>query len=678
METESVVIFKVNTTEAVQSVGDLRENIKLLNAQLNATTDAEAQAAGATQKLVIGSDEYKKTLQELTVNQNALKNAMNGTSADFDDVMRSAKGVGVTYNSLVSQLKTMKQEIRNVNVSTVEGRDEFKRQAEAIKAVTDQLKAMDADMGNYQRNVGNYKSAWDGFEKGLQNMPPMLGKVKNAGENLNKSMKLLSTNPVMAVISLLLPLVMKLVGALKENAKVTESLNKVMQALQPVMDVLDAAFEKIADVVSRIVDWFAELMANSGDTFKNIIAGAVGVGNTIVQYMLTPVRAAISAFKSLGGIVKAIQEGNWKAVKESAGEAWEGIKEAFSKGFSFKENFQKGKEIGEQFLAGLEGDGTKAKKAGAGVGKDVAEGIKAGLDDEIDGLEESVEKYIDAINKANKERKARMQDEIKDGEDLLKRRLSWNNILAADEEEKATKAYELQRAANEQKLALLKNYIEEAEAAEDYAGAAEAYKQKVDLEVQMEQNAYVEKKRIADKEAKEQEARQKNMISIYQQSSKSITSILGTIADAYEEQAEGNEEATKKVKALRITAAIIDTISGALAAFTTAQQLGPIAGPIVGAINAAAVTATGIAEIAKIKSTKVGSSDSSGSGATVPGASVQAPATTVDLPEVRNVTTASEEDRMERMASSNKVYILNSDLEANAEYHQTQVAEATF
>ena len=59
-------------------------------------------------------------------------------------------------------------------------------------------------------------------------------------------------------------------------------------------------------------------------------------------------------------------------------------------------------------------------------------------------------------------------------------------------------------------------------------------------------------------------------------------------------------------------------------------------------------------------------------------ASIAPPATSVDLPEVRNVTTASEEDRLDRMASSQKVYILNSDLEANEEYHAAQVAEATF
>ena len=100
-------------------------------------------------------------------------------------------------------------------------------------------------------------------------------------------------------------------------------------------------------------------------------------------------------------------------------------------------------------------------------------------------------------------------------------------------------------------------------------------------------------------------------------------------------------------------------------------------GPIMGAINAAAVTAAGIAEIAKIKSTKVGSGDG-GSSPSVSLASIAAPAVAVNLPEVRNVTTATEEDRYERMAASNKVYILNSDLEANDEYHKVQITEATF
>ena len=680
MDTEIVPILRVDTGQAVKSVGDLRENIKLLNAQLNATTDAEAQAAGATEKLEIGSEAYKKTVKELTINQNALRNAMNGTSATMDDVIKSAQGVGTTYNSLVSQLKTMKQEIRNVDVSTEEGQQDFARLAVQIDNVNNQLKAMDADMGNYQRNVGNYTSAFDNFGQVVATMPPMVGKVKTTADNLNKSFKLLSTNPVMAAITLLLPLVLKLASALGENEKVTAALQKVMKSLEPVMEVIEGLFEKIADAVSWLIDYFAELTANSGDTFKNIIAGAVGVGNTIVQYMLTPVRAAINAFKALGGIIKEIQEGNWKAVKESAANAWDGIKDAFSKGFSFKENFEKGKEIGEQFLAGLEGSKKKAKKTGAGIGKEIADGIGEGISDEIEVIEDELDHYWENLKKAQDANKARLEAQTKAAEDAAKVQLRWNQLMTEDEEERAAKSYEIQKAANEAKLAALRQYIADAESIEDYGAAAEAYKTAKALEVQMEQDAYAEKKRIREQDAKNAAETAKQRVAVVQASASAISGLLGSIADAYEEQAENDEKAAKKAKALRIVTAIIDTISGALTAFTSAMQLGPIAGPIVGAINAAAVTAAGVYQIAKIKATKVGSGDTGGDAATgnlsVP--SVAAPATSVTVPEVRNVTTATEEDRLDQMASPQRVYILNSDLEANADYHEAQVAEATF
>lgn len=676
---EIVPILRVNTDQAVQSVGDLRENIRLLNAQLNATTDEEAQAAGATKKLEIGTEEYQKTVQELTVNQNALRNAMNGTTATMDDVTKAARGVGTTYNSLVAQMKTLKQQIRNVDVSTEEGQQEFARLAVQIDDVNNRLKAMDADMGNYQRNVGNYKSALDNFGQVVSNMPPMVGGVKTAADNLDKSFKLLSTNPVMAVITLLLPLLMKLAGALGENEKVTAALQKVMKGLEPVMNMLEGLFEKIADAVASLVDWFADLAAESGDTFKNIVSAVVGVGNTIVQYMLTPVRAAINAFKALGGVIKNIQEGNWKAVKEQAADAWDGIKDAFSKGFSFKENFERGKEIGEQFLAGLESNKKKAKKAGTGIGKEVADGIQAGVSEEIEVLEDELDHYWDNLKRAQEANKERLAMNQRAAEDAAKMRLKWNALMTEDENERAAKEYEITRAANQAKLDALRQFIEDSEAIEDYGAAANAYREARLLEVQMEQDAYAEKKRIREKDAKDAADKAKQRVAVMQASASAVSGLLGSIADAYEDQAEADEKAAQKVKALRIVTGIIDTISGALTAFTSAMQLGPIAGPIVGAINAAAVTAAGVYQIAKIRSTKVGTGDTSDAGAgslSVP--SMSAPSTPVSLPEVRNVTSATEEDRLNRMASPQRVYILNSDLEANADYHEAQVAEATF
>lgn len=76
--------------------------------------------------------------------------------------------------------------------------------------------------------------------------------------------------------------------------------------------------------------------------------------------------------------------------------------------------------------------------------------------------------------------------------------------------------------------------------------------------------------------------------------------------------AEGNEakqtalkkKAFEDNKNLQIAQATIQMIQGAVSAFTNAMQLGPIAGPIVGGVLAAATIAMGIANIKKIKATK--------------------------------------------------------------------------
>ena len=77
---ETITILRVDTGEAVTSVQDLKDNIKALK-------DVVAQAE-------IGSEEYQKALNELRVNQNALKDAMYATSASMEDVAKSA---GASY-----------------------------------------------------------------------------------------------------------------------------------------------------------------------------------------------------------------------------------------------------------------------------------------------------------------------------------------------------------------------------------------------------------------------------------------------------------------------------------------------------------------------------------------------------------------------------------------------------
>lgn len=149
-----------------------------------------------------------------------------------------------------------------------------------------------------------------------------------------------------------------------------------------------------------------------------------------------------------------------------------------------------------------------------------------------------------------------------------------------------------------------------------------------------------------------------------------VSSLTSSLADLLENEG-------KSAKNLRIASATIDMISGAVTAFSTAQQLGPIAGPIVGAINAAAVVASGLANIAKIRSTNV-SKNSTPSTNAPETATVSAPVLETAVPTTTVVNGASTEAALNRASEPQKVYILQSDIEAAGDTSRVQVAESSF
>ena len=155
-----------------------------------------------------------------------------------------------------------------------------------------------------------------------------------------------------------------------------------------------------------------------------------------------------------------------------------------------------------------------------------------------------------------------------------------------------------------------------------------------------------------------------------------VSNLMSTVADALESGDNASEASVKAAKNLRIAAATIDMISGAVTAFSVAQSLGPIAGPIVGAINAAAVVAAGLANIAKIKSTSVSKKTTPTTASPTP-ATVEAPQ--LDTATPTTVTTGASTERALNAASQpQKVYILQSDIEAAGDTALVQVAESSF
>lgn len=667
MAEEVITILKVGTDEAVKSVNDLKDNVKVLKQTLG--------------DLDIGTEEYQNTLDELKVNQNALKDAMYATSASMDDLTKAATGTSESYNSLVHRMASLKEELRATDVSTEQGKTRFKELATEINNVNDRLKEMDAMQGNFQRNVGNYPGLMKNFAGAMDNLDKGLKVTQGGVMGLKGGFEALSASPAIAIIGMLVSVFTQLAGKIKENEGATEALKRGMAALQPVFDLVSKVIEKLAGWVAKVIDHMVDLADKNKDTFKSMVAAVVGVGNAILQMLLMPIRNTIAAVKGLGDAFKHLFKGEFKEAAASAKDTISQIGDQIKSAFYIKGNFAKGKEAGEQFAKGLGSSKAKVKEAAESVGKEAKDSLMDTLDKLSDEIDKQIESEMSAWEKAEeqalKSAKASEELRLQAMDKATKQLLEMNDILVEDEREKADKQYAIQEAANQRRLQALEQFAKDAVERGDLDAYLDYQQEAADLEVEIQNNALREKKRLRELDVQDAEEKAKQQMEVMQSVASATSGILGSIADMYENDSELAEKNARKIKALRISAATIDTISGALGAYMQAvASIPPPTGAIVGAIQAAAVTAAGMAQIAQIKNTNVSASDTAPVGS-IPAIST-APTLTTEVANVRSITSASEEDRLNQMASSQRVYIVASDIQASQDAIRTQVVESSF
>lgn len=165
-------VIEIRTLEAVKNVKELKENISALKAKIDDVNTS--------------TDEYADLTRELSQNQAALRNVMNGTNSAFDVSIKDAQGLTTSYNSLVQQLKAATQEWRTIprylsEADQAQGKvnQAWTDAANRVERLRSELKDMDATTGNFTRNVGNYKSALDGFSGTMGRVQQIGGDMVN-------------------------------------------------------------------------------------------------------------------------------------------------------------------------------------------------------------------------------------------------------------------------------------------------------------------------------------------------------------------------------------------------------------------------------------------------------------------------------------------------------------------
>ena len=796
---DEVTIIKVDASEAVQSVGQLRENIKTLKEALSG--------------MKVGSEEYQKTLDSLKQSQAALKDAMYGTTKSMDELLAAAKPLDVeldkqgklvnaetvSYNTLVHTLADLKNKWREA--SDAQTRADLGKQ---INAVNNRLKDMDASVGVFKRNVGNYTgSIVDAFGKMGGGAAKMVPGIKSATTALD----VMGKTPVLAIMGLLAGVLDSVIKHLKTSEENTQALTAAMAPLQSIGDAVTKVLQGLGKGVAWLVEQFGKLTEKIFGTNKamqdraelaakeNALAKQQRetlVENAKAERDIAELRAkasdkaTYSAKERMGFLEEAgrLEKEMADRSRQQAKAEYDALKLRTSLTQSSKEDLDalaaaeakwikadtdyynqvrtinagiikaKREEQKERREAAKAADDEAKRVREAALAKIAAEKqyldsliqfTKKGSDERLElqnqaaakekeraeaeaktkitdatelaraleiidknynlALEKNQREHDDAVRKETLQAIANRRDILEKGSvEYLTAQVAYQQaaleslVQGLDETDAEFEARRIaaQRAVTDAQLALqnAQTAIERQgienrmnaykEGSEEYLKAAIELKQyELDTLHQLEgesDEAFRARQLAAEKAHSEAlKALWESRMQVFSNSVSATKSLLGSLVSLYESDTAAGEKNAQKMKALRIAEATIDMLSGVVGAVANAYKASdPVTASILAAVNSAAVIAAGVANINKIKATKVGTSSGGGSADTSTPAVVEAPTPSAEVQQVRTLTGASEEERLNRMASDQRVYILYSDIEAANRGTKTRVRESTF
>lgn len=249
MADEITKVITVDVSDSLDSLDEMREKVVSAGYSFSSLKSAKSYIDKLRASLIDldeTSEEYGERVEEIDKVQEKLNKAMKATGD-------SAKDVEGSYNALSKQMSELKKAFKATN-------DEAEREAlaEQIVGINDQLKEMDASIGNYQRNVGNYEAA---FTKGLssiadkfQSLGNPMKIAKNGVNALGKAMKALIANPIGAIIMAIVVAVKALKKGFEGSESASNSLKKAFSALQPIMNGINKIFTGFANLVGKIAE----------------------------------------------------------------------------------------------------------------------------------------------------------------------------------------------------------------------------------------------------------------------------------------------------------------------------------------------------------------------------------------------------------------------------------------
>ena len=314
-------------------------------------------------------------------------------------------------------------------------------------------------------------------------------------------------------------------------------------------------------------------------------------------------------------------------------------------------------------------EAAKTAKKLAGYQDQLADQILADVQKEGEALNQQITQQIKADEKraksaeeaAKRIREAGRRNELGGVSEREQGAIVTARATIDDEAALAAALYEIRKKANEDRLALLRRFAQEAKDAGNLEEYLAYNKQAADMEVKIAQDAETEKARIRRKGVKDAEEQAKRE----REAMKATAAVMGNVASAYQayiqQRVEGGkiseeqaEQEFKSVKAIQYAQTMINTLAGMMSVWagegTNAMK----------AVLSASVLTQGLAAAMQISNTTLGSTAQASQAVT--SAAVAAPVIINALPQVQAVTSASQEAVLNERAADQRVYVVYSDI----------------
>ncbi|WP_346702529.1 hypothetical protein [uncultured Alistipes sp.] len=650
--------------ENTGSFGFLVARMQELKAGIDATNARIKQITKDYDEGRMAVDDYNQELQEnleelqkLRTEQGDVRSSLNASTK----ALLAAKG---SYTEMSQTLGQLRNAYRQLSKEQREGAVGTEMLGQ-IKLLDAELKEVDASMGNFQRSVGSYEEALRAV------LPEEASQIVTLGKMVDKS------GGVSAAFNIMTSAVGRMTKA--AIAFIATPLGMVLTALAAAAGVAFALFnarnkeiEKQADESAKALERQKEQMDRlSADIDYTIRLLRVQGKETEANAMqMQKYEDAVTASKNALESFQAEYEQMSKREKRANEENLKTLQERYNAARDALEGYQQDLDVA--YAAEVTAERKKNAELAEEQRKAAAEKQR---------IAEETNAAIREANAAFRDETALMQAEQGAGTqsgDLALAQEQFRQELAAFEAMVDEKQIAEELAMERRKVMLEQFGQEIAEIQAKYLKQENDQLIKA-LDEEMAAEFEVDKKRI-NQELANNKKREQNAEDLLKHR-RMITQQTGALLQAGAQLA---GESTAVGKAMAVAAATISTYQTAQAAYQAAFMPVPtFASPALGVINMAAAIATGLANIKSILSvdssggTGYGSSSSSGAAVSTP-TIVTPPAVVQEVATVRSLTGASEEERLNQMASDQRVYLVYADVEQAGRRVQVQQSETSF